>query len=90
VPPVREEYHELFRGKIDLDHLTADAPVVVLLRVVLQQVIGWVRVDALRTSPNLSSSLRPLPLHPTSHPASYLSPVPIPYCLLFRGFGLIV
>jgi hypothetical protein len=50
VPPVREEYRELFRGKIDLDHLTADAPVVVLLRIVLQQLIGWVRAPPLDSS----------------------------------------
>ncbi|KAI1338333.1 fatty acid desaturase-domain-containing protein [Xylariaceae sp. FL0016] len=41
VPPTRDEYGELFRGKVDLDELVEDAPVVVLLRIILQQVIGW-------------------------------------------------
>ncbi|KAH8681287.1 fatty acid desaturase-domain-containing protein [Xylariales sp. PMI_506] len=41
VPPVRDEYRELFRGKIDLDHLVEDAPWVVLARIVFQQLIGW-------------------------------------------------
>jgi bifunctional Delta-12/omega-3 fatty acid desaturase len=41
VPPMREEYKELFRGKIDLDHLVEDVPLVVLLRIVFQQAIGW-------------------------------------------------
>ncbi|KAK9422346.1 hypothetical protein SUNI508_04702 [Seiridium unicorne] len=41
VPPVREEYSELIRGKVDLDHLVEDAPLVVLIRIVVQQLIGW-------------------------------------------------
>ncbi|ORY65516.1 fatty acid desaturase-domain-containing protein [Pseudomassariella vexata] len=41
VPPLRQEYSELFRSKIHLDDMIEDAPVVVLLRIVIQQVIGW-------------------------------------------------
>ncbi|KAI0024877.1 fatty acid desaturase-domain-containing protein [Xylariomycetidae sp. FL0641] len=41
VPPARTEYRELLRGKIDLDHMAEDAPVVVFLRILLQQLIGW-------------------------------------------------
>ncbi|KAI1881384.1 hypothetical protein JX265_000210 [Neoarthrinium moseri] len=41
VPPMRQEYSELFRGRVDLDHLVEDAPVVVLLRIIFQQAIGW-------------------------------------------------
>jgi bifunctional Delta-12/omega-3 fatty acid desaturase len=41
VPPARDEYSELFRGRVDLEHLAEDAPVVVLLRILLQQLIGW-------------------------------------------------
>ncbi|KAK7956739.1 delta-12 fatty acid desaturas-like protein [Apiospora aurea] len=41
VPPIRGEYQELFRGQIDLDHMVEDAPFVVLLRIVFQQLIGW-------------------------------------------------
>ncbi|KAK8011214.1 hypothetical protein PG990_010179 [Apiospora arundinis] len=41
VPPLREEYQELFRGQIDIDHMVEDAPIVVLLRIVFQQLIGW-------------------------------------------------
>ncbi|KAF7527878.1 hypothetical protein G7054_g10316 [Neopestalotiopsis clavispora] len=41
VPPQRDEYAELFRGKIDLNHMSEDAPIVVLLRIIMQQIIGW-------------------------------------------------
>ncbi|KAK7756734.1 hypothetical protein SLS62_001177 [Diatrype stigma] len=52
VPPTRAEYRELLRGPrpipepepdagLDVDHLVEDAPAVVLLRIVLQQVVGW-------------------------------------------------
>jgi hypothetical protein len=43
VPPTRTEYRELFRGevRVDFDHAVEDAPLVVLLRIVLQEVIGW-------------------------------------------------
>lgn len=41
VPPMRDEYTELFRGKIDLEHLVEDAPLYVLTRIVFQQAIGW-------------------------------------------------
>jgi omega-6 fatty acid desaturase (delta-12 desaturase) len=49
VPPQREEYHELFRSNIDLEHLVEDAPVVVLLRILLQQLIGWPWVSNLQS-----------------------------------------
>ncbi|POR36004.1 Omega-6 fatty acid desaturase, endoplasmic reticulum [Tolypocladium paradoxum] len=41
VPPQKHEYAELFQGKVDIHEATEDAPVVLLLRVILQQVIGW-------------------------------------------------
>ncbi|KAK8090710.1 delta-12 fatty acid desaturas-like protein [Apiospora phragmitis] len=41
VPPLRDEYQELFRGQMDLDHMVEDAPFVVLLRILFQQLIGW-------------------------------------------------
>jgi hypothetical protein len=54
VPPQKDEYSELFRGKVDLDHFVQDAPVVVLLRIVFQQIIGWPWVS------NFSSYIPPL------------------------------
>ncbi|KAI1253551.1 hypothetical protein MGN70_005761 [Eutypa lata] len=47
VPPTKAEYRELLRGSVsasadlDVDHLVEDAPAVVLLRIVLQQLVGW-------------------------------------------------
>lgn len=41
VPPLRAEYAELFRGNIDMEHLAEDAPIVVLLRILIQQIVGW-------------------------------------------------
>ena len=41
VPPHRDEYKELLKGKVDMEHMVEDAPLVVFLRIVLQQVIGF-------------------------------------------------
>ncbi|KAI1081552.1 fatty acid desaturase-domain-containing protein [Whalleya microplaca] len=41
VPPTKEEYKELFRGKVDLDHMVEDAPIIILFRIVTQQIVGW-------------------------------------------------
>lgn len=41
VPPSRAEYVQLYRGKTSLDHISEDAPVVIFLRIFLQQVVGW-------------------------------------------------
>ncbi|KAK8119054.1 uncharacterized protein PG998_003680 [Apiospora kogelbergensis] len=41
VPPLRDEYQELFRGQIEIDHMIEDAPIVVLLRILFQQLVGW-------------------------------------------------
>ncbi|KAK8128190.1 hypothetical protein PG984_009298 [Apiospora sp. TS-2023a] len=41
VPPLRNEYQELFRGQLDLDHMIEDAPLVVLVRILFQQLVGW-------------------------------------------------
>ncbi|KAI1384256.1 fatty acid desaturase-domain-containing protein [Hypoxylon trugodes] len=41
VPFSKIEYKESFRKKVDLEHMAEDAPVVVFLRIVLQQILGW-------------------------------------------------
>ncbi|KJK73886.1 hypothetical protein H634G_10837 [Metarhizium anisopliae BRIP 53293] len=43
VPPRRHEYSELFKpkGDFELREMTEDAPIVILARVILQQLIGW-------------------------------------------------
>ncbi|KND88027.1 Omega-6 fatty acid desaturase, endoplasmic reticulum [Tolypocladium ophioglossoides CBS 100239] len=41
VPHQKHEYVELFKGKLDFHEVTEDAPATILLRVILQQVVGW-------------------------------------------------
>lgn len=52
VPPRRHEYSELFKrkGDFELREMTEDAPIVILARVILQQLIGWVCLHPIRFS----------------------------------------
>lgn len=42
MPPVKDEYKELFKGRLNVSEMTEDAPIVLLARVIFQQLIGWV------------------------------------------------
>lgn len=44
MPPKKDDYKEMIKGKVSVEEITEDAPIVLVLRLIVQQVCGWVRL----------------------------------------------
>ncbi|GJN81796.1 hypothetical protein PLIIFM63780_005332 [Purpureocillium lilacinum] len=59
VPPKKDDYKEMIKGKVSVEEITEDAPIVLVLRLIVQQVCGWPTYLFTHISSGDKAALRP-------------------------------